>query len=193
VEVAGVAEREVDGALRPTLLARCLPRTGRHYEVHLEPDTREVVGVVGLIPRLDRLPARDGRPAPTWFDAVEGEARTARQAFITFGRGYHLPRRDLLAKAIHWPSLLAQALAEGRYPAGTTEARVRDDWIEVFVGMSKHRTPGDCDDLLFQIFTTSALESQDDGSVLLRTLPVYGGHAYRLRPIEGRWYIVRID
>ena len=112
---------------------------------------------------------------------------------MKFGRGYHRPRRDLLADAFHWPSMLKHALAEQRYEPGTTEEQIRKDWIDVFVGMSKHRTKGDCDDLLFQIFMTSEETEHEDGSVSLRTLPAYGGHTYRMQEIDGRWWIVHID
>ncbi len=59
--------------------------------------------------------------------------------------------------------------------------------------MSKHRTEADCDDLLFQIFMTGTETVHDDGNVTLKTLPVYGGHSYRIAKIGERWTIVAID
>ena len=149
--------------------------------------------MIGRMPTTSFVAAQNAGETPDWFDAVDGVPKSARQAFIKFGRGYHRPRKDLLSDAFHWPSLHAQAIAQGRYEKGTPIDRIRQDWIDTFVGMSKHRTKGDCDDLLFQILMTSREVTNEDGSVTLHTLPVYGGHAYRMAERDGRWYIVAID
>lgn len=193
VQVLGEGPFVLDGARRPTLRADCTLRSGRRYTVHLDPRTRDLVAVVGTMPKTMYVAADAPGAAPDWYDAIEGKPATARQAFVKFGRGYHRPREDLLADAFHWPSLHAQALARERYPPGTAIDRIRKDWIDTFVGMSKHRTQGDCDDLLFQILMTSREVTHEDGSVSLHTLPVYGGHTYRMAERDGRWFIVAID
>ena len=178
-----------------SLWARCRTRLGRVWDVELDAATRNVLRVLGRMPALRLEFSSDDTPSEPvdWYDAVEGEPTTWRQGFIRFGRGYHLPRRDLLERAFHWPSMRAQAIAQGRYAQDVAEATVRAAWIDVFVQMSKHRTVGDCDDLLFQIFMTSRETHHADGSVSLTTLPAYGGHTYQLRALEGSWQIVAID
>lgn len=177
----------------PLLHAHCQQRGGQSFDVFLKPDRRQFVALLGGLPRVDLRNRQSEGTAATWYDAVEGTPKTWRQAFVKFGRGYHLPERSLLADAFHWPSMVKHALAEGRYAEGTSEAKIRKDWIDVFVGMSKHRTKADCDDLLFQIFVTSQETQHADGSVSLTTLPAYGGHTYRMQELDGRWWIVQID
>lgn len=197
VHVTGMGQIEppgsAGGGARPVLTADCTLRSGRRFEVQVFTDTGEVWMVGGGMPKTYYIDARVARVAPDWYEAIEGRPASAWQAFIKFGRGYHRPRRDLLADAFHWPSMHAQAIAQGRYPEGTPLERIKEDWIETFVGMSKHRTKGDCDDLLFQILMTSRQEEHEDGAVTLHTLPVYGGHSYRMREIDGRWWIDAID
>jgi hypothetical protein len=193
VEVRGDARLRLGGWSRRTWMAVCSQHTGHEYEVHLEPGDRSLVAVVGRMPRLTIAPRGVPGMGVTWYDAVEGPPKSARQAFVKFGRGYHRPRRDLLADVFHWPSMRAVAIARGQYPAGVAEDEVREAWIDVFVKMSKHRTAADCDDLLFQMFMTSVETENDDGSVSMATLPAYGGHTYRMKEIGGRWYIVQID
>ena len=196
VEVRGIlgvrACLDLLGVVGPALHAHCERRNGEIFDVYLHAARRHLLAVDGIMPRL-RVQARGATGKQLdWYDAVEGEPATWRQAFVKFGRGYHMARRDLLADAFHWPSMVTRALAEKRYEPGTSEEKVRDDWIEVFLGMSKHRTAGDCDDLLFQIFMTSAVTEHADGAVSLRTLPVYGGHTYRMQLVGARWWIVQI-
>ena len=182
-------------ARRPvqSLLARCSFRNGLAYDIHLDPTSRDLLGVIGRVPSLSYLPHDPAAKPVTWYDAIEGEPASARQAFVKFGRGYHRPRRDLLTDAIHWPSLVKQVIAKGAYAAGTPEEKIREDWIQVFLGMSKHRTKADCDDLLFQIFMTGTETQNEDGSVTIKTPPIYGGHTYRCQEIGSRWFIVAID
>jgi len=175
------------------LEARCERRNGEVFDVAVRARDRLLLGVRGVMPRLSYVLPGTQPAALDWYDAVEGKPTTWRQAFVKFGRGYHLPRRDLLADAFHWPSMVEHAVQTKRYEAGTPESKIRDDWIDVFVGMSKHRTEGDCDDLLFQIFMTSEAIAHEDGSVSLRTIPAYGGHTYRMREIDDRWWIVQVD
>ena len=193
VEVLAAGQLTLDGVTTPSLHARCTLRDGRRYDVHLDPDRRSVLAVVGRMPTTLLVPATAEAKKPDWYDAVEGAPATARQAFVKFGRGYHLPREDLVQAAFHWPTMLKAAIAKGQYPEGTALEQVRADWVDVFVSMSKHRTTGDCDDLLFQILMTSRETQNADGSVTLHTLPVYGGHAYRMAELDGRWWIVAVD
>jgi hypothetical protein len=190
---AGTVYAPAGAAPRPSLSAALTLRTGLSLVVHVDPEDRGLLGVEGGMPSLSWTPR--GLPAAPldWYDAVQGVPRSARQAFVKFGRGYHLPREDLLADAFHWPSLHERALRQGRYPEGTPLDQVRRDWIDVFVRMSKHRTEADCDDLLFQIFMTARETRNPDGSVDLATRPAYGGHTYRMAERDGRWWIVRID
>ncbi|MCA9317561.1 MAG: hypothetical protein KDB73_18905, partial [Planctomycetes bacterium] len=82
----------------------------------------------------------------------------------------------------------------GHWAADTPIETVRDGWIQEFESRSKHRTTGDCDDLLMQIFLTMQLIREPDGSFTFATLPVYGGHRYRIADGgEKGWRIVRID
>ncbi len=193
IRVRGLGDATIDGAERQTLQANCRLRNGTSYDVHLDPESRSLLAVLGHMPTTSLVVSKAPLRRPDWYDAVDGVPQSARQAFIKFGRGYHRPREDLLAEAFHWPSLVEQAIAAERYPKDTPLERIRKDWIDTFVGMSKHRTKGDCDDLLFQILMTSREVTNDDGSVTLHTLPVYGGHSYRMAERDGRWVIVAID
>ncbi len=193
IEVRGTVPFELDGVRRHTLQASCTLRNGRRYDLYLDARSRDFVALLGQMPKTSIVASASIGQRADWYDAIEGKPQSARQAFIKFGRGYHLPREDLLKAAFHWPSLVKQALAAGRYAEGTPPEQIQKDWIAVFVGMSKHRTPGDCDDLLFQILMTSREVTHADGSVSLHTLPVYGGHTYRMAERDGRWWIVAID
>jgi hypothetical protein len=148
----------------------------------------------GVLPRSGIVARGQGGPEPDWYDAVEGIPANAHQAFIRFGRGYHLPRRDLLEVAFDWPALHRHEIAAGLWAADTPLDTVREAWIEEFFSRSKHRTEGDCDDLLMQIFLTMSVIEEADGSVTFATLPVYGGHRYRIADCgDAGWCIVRVD
>ena len=193
IDVEPKARLEIGGQGRASMRARCSYRSGIAYDIHVDRESRDLLAVVGRMPTLSYLPPDAAAKKVTWYDAVESAPKSARQAFVKFGRGYHLPRPDLLADVFHWPSLKSQAIRQARYDKDVPEATIRKDWIDVFVGMSKHRTKADCDDLLFQMFMTSTETTNADGSVSIQTLPVYGGHTYRCKQIGERWYIVAID
>ncbi len=173
---------------------RVRSRLGFETVYHVSTTDGVVRGATGVVPRSGWAPAGEGGPAPDWFDAIEGTPRNAWQAFIKFGRGYHLPRRDLLEVAVDWAALHAHEIAEGHWPPNTSLDTVREAWIEEFVSQSKHRSTGDCDDLLMQIFLTMSVTREGDGSITFAATPLYGGHRYRIAD-GGRdgWRIVKID
>ncbi|MFM8979430.1 MAG: hypothetical protein ACKOSS_03065 [Planctomycetia bacterium] len=196
---AGLADLEVTvvagAAARETLVLEARAASGRALRLHLDRATRAVQRIEGLAPALS-IVARGTPglpPAPAWFARVGEPPQDALAAFVTFGRGYHLPRRDLLEAAFHWPSMRDHEVAAGTYPAGTPLERVRDDFCAEFERMSKHRTEGDCDDLLVQLLLSATITVHADGSVTVDTLPAYGDHAYTMAPRDGRWWIVRVD
>ncbi len=193
VEVLGNTSFDRGLTTRPTWAARVTAKTGRVYVVHLDRATRALVAVEGVMPKVTLAPKGTGGKTIDWFEYAEKTPRNAHDVFVKFGRGYHLPREDLLADAFHWPTMLKHEIEAGSYEAGTKIERVRKDWIDEFVRRSKHRTVGDCDDLLMQIFMTATETTNEDGSVTIATIPAYGGHAYRCEQIDGRWYIVRVD
>lgn len=196
---AGRADLElavVDGApAGATLVLEARAASGRALRLHLDRATRAVQRIEGLVPALSIVPrgAPGLPPAPAWFARVGEPPQDALSAFVTFGRGYHLPRRDLLEAAFHWPSMRDHEVAAGTYPAGTAPERVREDFCAEFERMSKHRSEGDCDDLLVQLLLSATLTTHADGSVTVDTLPAYGDHAYTMAPRDGRWWIVRVD
>ncbi len=193
VEVLGDTSFDRGLTTRPTWAARVSAKTGRVYVVHLDRGTRSLVAVEGIMPKVTLAPKGAGGKTIDWFEYAEKSPRSAQDVFVKFGRGYHLPDVALLADAFHWPSMLENEIEAGSYEAGTALERVRKDWIEEFVRRSKHRTVGDCDDLLLQIFMTATETTHADGSVTIATIPAYGGHAYHCKPIDGRWYIVKVD
>ena len=173
---------------------RVRSRLGFETVYRLRAADGELLGADGVLPRSGIVPKGQGGPAPDWYDAIEGTPKNAWQAFIRFGRGYHLPRRDLLEVAFDWEALRAHEIEAGHWAADTPIETVRDGWIQEFESRSKHRTTGDCDDLLMQIFLTMQLIREPDGSFTFATLPVYGGHRYRIADGgEKGWRIVRID
>lgn len=187
-----VVEGRAGGA---TLVLEGRAASGRALRLHLDRATRAVQRIEGLVPALSIVPrGKPGLPpAPAWFARVGEPPQDALSAFVTFGRGYHLPRRDLLEAAFHWPSMRDHEVAAGTYPAGTAPERVRDDFCAEFERMSKHRSEGDCDDLLVQLLLSATITTHADGSVTVDTLPAYGDHAYTMAPRDGRWWIVRVD
>lgn len=160
---------------------------------HLDPTSKQLLGATGRMTRMSWAPRGSGAEAADWFDRIEGRPESAHQAFVRFGRGYHLPRVDLLHAAIEWPRMLEKGIAQGAWPKGTTLEAFRKAWVDEFVARSKNRTPADCDDLLVQIFLTMSSTTHEDGSVEFRSMPAYGGHRYTLAPVEGEWKIVAIE
>ena len=161
------------------LLADVQLRSGRRYRLVLDRDTRDLLRLEGGLPRSHWDPGANA-PACEWFPPPEMDPVSARQAFVLFGRGYHLARRDWLLRAFHWPSMAATA-------------PLQEAWIREFLKRSKHRSMGDCDDLLMQIFLTMKERRLPGGRVQFVTLPVYGGHTYTLQALDGRWWIVAVD
>ena len=168
---------------------------GRALTLHLDTTSHELFGVDGILPSVEirRKPLRQMTVRPPWFERVGQPPTSALDAFVSFGRGYHLPKRELLEGAFHWESMRAAEIAAGSYPADVTLEKVREDWVAEFERMSKHRTEGDCDDLLMQLLTTSTITTNADGSVTITSLPVFGGHAYTCAEKDGRWWITKID
>ncbi len=192
VEVAGKSVYSNGVRLFKTLSARVSTKTGRRHTIHVDRKTRALVAVVGGLPSTTIAPKGTPGRAPDFFN-TDREPTSAYEAFIRFGRGYHLPREDYLAKAFHWERMLFHDVKAGTYPTDTKLKVYRRDWIAEFVKRSKHRTLGDCDDLLLQILMTSKETHQEDGGLTIATLPVYGGHVYRMQQVDGRWFITQID
>ncbi len=173
--------------------AQASAASGRAFTLLLEGG---FAGVLGERPRWQIRPAggpEGSRPARIdWFDRIGQPPQSPWQAFCTFGRGYHLPRRDLLEQAFHWPSVRDHEVAAGTFPPEATPEQVRDYYVAEFEGMSKHRTEADCDDLLVQLLVSSEI-THAPGSVKVSSPPVFGGHAYTMKQVGDRWAIVAID
>lgn len=193
VEVKGPSAYSNGSRLTQTLSASVSTKTGRRYSLHVDRKTRALVAVVGGLPSLTIAPQGTKGLAPDFFDTKRENPRSAYECFIRFGRGYHLPRRDYLAKAFHWPRMLRHDISTGAYPRGTGQTAYQKAWIDEFVARSKHRTIGDCDDLLLQILMTSKETHLPDGGIQIATLPAYGGHVYTIQQVDGRWFITQID
>jgi hypothetical protein len=180
---------------RRTFAVRAKAGWGRELVLHLHPETRALLGVDGVLPGLHVRPRGVWREVgpPPWFDRVGQPSVGPFEAFVAFGRGYHLPKRDLLEAAFHWPSMRDVEVAAGSYAPDVALERVRDDWVAEFERMSKHRSEGDCDDLLIQLMASAEIRTNDDGSVTIDTLPAFGDHAYTMAEREGRWWIVKVD
>lgn len=180
---------------RRTLAVRAKAGWGRELVLHLHPETRALVGLDGVLPGLHVRPRGVWREIgpPPWFERVGQPPVGPFEAFVAFGRGYHLPKRELLEQAFHWPSMRDVEVAAGSYAADVPLEKVRDDWVAEFERMSKHRTEGDCDDLLIQLMASAEIRTNDDGSLTIDTLPAFGDHAYTMAEREGRWYIVKVD
>jgi hypothetical protein len=193
LEVLGASTGRVGDEERPTWKVRSVAASGEARDLHFDPATRELLRIEGAIPRLLVVPAGHGGAEPEWFDRVEEPSRDAHEAFVKFGRGYHIPRRDLLEAAFHWPSMLEHEKAAGTWDPARPIEEFRDAWVAEFVGMSKHRALADCDDLLMQTLLFAQETVAEDGRVRIATHPAYGGHVYTLAPVEGTWFIVAVD
>jgi hypothetical protein len=163
------------------------------WAVRFAEGTRDPVAVVGTMPRLQMVPPGEAGPAPEWWDHVEEPSQSAMDAFIRFGRGYHLPRRDLLEKAFHWPSMLEHEVKAGTWDKAQPLEAFREAWIKEFESMSKHRTEADADDLLVQTMMFGSETTDESGRVVLKTHPAYGGFAYTMASVDGEWKIVTVD
>ena len=90
-------------------------------------------GKVTLVPRGaggERIVLEEEKPAETW-----------QQAFLKFGFGYHMARRNLLAAAFHWDTMYEyETKASKSWPASKPVEEFRDAWIQEFVNQSKNRT-----------------------------------------------------
>jgi len=179
----------------PALAVKAEAAWGRSLTLQLDATSHTLLAVDGGLPRVHIRRAGGIWPntPPPWFERVGQPPASALEAFVSFGRGYHLPKRELLEGAFHWESMRAAEIAAGSYPADVTLEKVREDWVAEFERMSKHRTEGDCDDLLMQLLTTSTITTNADGSVTITSLPVFGGHAYTCAEKDGRWWITKID
>ncbi len=168
---------------------------GRSLTLQVEAISRALVAVDGGLPRvaIRRAGQNQSPTPPPWFDNVGQPPRSALDAFVSFGRGYHLPKRELLEGAFHWPSMREAEIAAGSYPADVTLEKVREDWVAEFERMSKHRTEGDCDDLVMQLLTTAKITTNADGSVSIAALPVFGGHVFHCASLDGRWWITKLE
>lgn len=193
VEVKGPSAYSTGTRLTQTISASVSTKTGRRYTVHVDRASRALVAVVGGLPSLTIAPKGTQGQVPDFFDTDRDDPRSAYECFIRFGRGYHLPRRDYLTKAFHWPRMLRHDIRSGAYPQGTPQTTYQKAWIDEFVSRSKHRTIGDCDDLLLQILMTSKESHLPDGGIQIATLPAYGGHVYTIQQVDGRWFITQID
>jgi hypothetical protein len=147
----------------------------------------------GTFPHWDLVFATATSKRPDWFDRVGETPETAFQAFCNFGRGYHLAKRELLDQAFFWPTMRDHEVAAGNYPADVTLEKVKEDYIAEFLRMSKHRTAGDCDDLVTQILVTAKITTHEGGRVSIQALPVYGGHTFHCESKDGRWWITKLD
>ncbi len=178
-----------------TLAVKAEAAWGRALTLQVDATSRALLGVDGGLPRvrIRRTGGIWGHTPPPWFDRVGQPPASALDVFVSFGRGYHLPKRELLEGAFHWPSMREAEIAAGSYPADVTLEKVREDWVAEFERMSKHRTEGDCDDLVMQLLTTAKITTNADGSVSIAALPVFGGHVFHCAPLDGRWWITKLE
>jgi hypothetical protein len=167
--------------------------SGRASTFVLRARDRTVAAVRGTFPHWDVVSAGPAAKRPDWFDRVGETPQSAYQALCSFGRGYHMMKRDLLDMAFYWPTMREHEIAAGNYGADVTLQKVKEDFITEFLAQSKNRTAADCDDLLTQILVTSEITKHADGRVSIAALPVYGGHTFHCAEMDGRWWIMKVD
>lgn len=172
-------------------------RTGGERTLHYTNDAaakdRKPIGVEWARPAgVKVVPKGEGGQKPTYGD--DAPATTWRAAFLKFGHGYHMAKRPLLEAACHWPSILAYDRAGGTWgPERGGEAEIREAYVTEWLSRSKHRPQADTDALLAGTLLSATTKTLDDGTVVLTTSPTYGGNIFRLKAIDGVWYIVGVD
>ena len=169
-------------------------RTPRGFATTYRLDgTGQLRSADGKQPRTQWVARGSRGKAMDWFENTDATPQNAYQAFVRFGRGYHLPRKDLLLRAFDWERMRARGIEAGTWTDDVSLETVQEAWIEQFVAQSKHRTVADCDDLLMQIFMTMDVVHNKDGSITFASIPTYGGHRYHLDEADGAWRLVGID
>ena len=168
---------------------------GTAWDLHLSRDFKRLIAMESTTGPVRIVPAGMGGERVT--ADPRAEATTWKQAFLKFGFGYHMARKELLADAFHWPLMYEHEVkALKRWPAERPVAEFKDAWIAEFVAGSKHRDVPATRRLLSMTLATGKLKKQTDDEVVFWAHPNFGGgtqRTYYLKKIDGRWGIWRID
>ncbi len=156
---------------------------------------RALLGLTGwLDAKAVVLPAGQ-RPQGAALDE-KGPARTWQAAFLKFGVGYHMAKRELLEEAFDWKAMYEyESSLEDGWPASKPLAEFKEAWIGEFLAQSLKRNRAETNDLLTMTLTTGRLEEKGPDRVIFHAHANFGGgqaRAYHLRRVEGVWFITRM-
>lgn len=168
---------------------------GTSWTLHLSRDHKKLLamvsktGPVSIVPRGlggERITADPAQPATTW-----------KRAFLKFGFGYHMARKELLADAFHWEAMYEhEANVVKRWSKDRPLADFKTAWIQEFINNSKRRDVLNTRRLLAMTFATGKLKKESEDEVVFEAHPNFGGgvqRTYHLKRKDGVWGIVRID
>lgn len=164
--------------------------------LHVDRKQRALLGFVGVLGEKAVVLPAGQRPAGAGFDE-RGPARTWQAAFLKFGVGYHMARRELLEAAFHWPTMYEYetSLVDG-WPKEKPLAEFKEAWIGEFLQRSLHRSRPETDDLLKMTLATGRPEEKGADRVIFHAHANFGGgqaRAYHFKRLDGVWYLVRME
>ncbi|MDJ0520728.1 MAG: hypothetical protein QNJ90_01495 [Planctomycetota bacterium] len=172
-----------------------LANGGTTWTLHLSRDHKRLIamvsrnGPVRIVPRGlggARISEDPAEPATTW-----------KRAFIKFGFGYHMARKELLAEAFHWQLMYEhETKVVKRWDASKPLTEFKAAWIKEFLANSKRRDVHNTRRLLAMTFGTGKVKKETADEVVFQAHANFGGgtqRTYHLRKVDGLWGIVRID
>ena len=159
---------------------------------HLSPKDRSLLGVDGIVPVGERV-ARKGSAGEATEYADDKPADSWRAAFLKLGHGYHLAIPKLIEEAVKWQVFYDYEVGAGSWPKDQGIDDFKKAWVEEFLKKSHHRPRAEADALLRMTIATAVLETQADGTVVLKTHPEFGGNVFYMRQIDKVWWVVRMD
>ena len=189
LEVKGPAKLGEKPKVVDTWMAM-LRHAGRVQELHLDPKTRQLVGIEWLRPPGIRIvPKGTAGPAVLYED--DKPATSWRACFLKFGHGYHMAIEKWLDAAFDWKRVHAADTAGVESPISVDA--LRRAYLDEFLKKSKHRPREQADGLLRMTLATAEVKTLPDGTVVFAMHAEFGGNIFHFKDIDGVWYIVRID
>ena len=168
---------------------------GTAWDLHLSRDFTSLIAMESTTGPVKIVPAGMGGERVT-ADPRE-KATTWKQAFLKFGFGYHMARKELLADAFHWPLMYEHEVKTlKRWPADRPLDEFKEAWVKEFMAGSQHRDVPATRRLLSMTFATGKVKKETEDEVVFWAHPNFGGgtqRTYYFKKVDDRWGLWRID